>query len=325
MEPEAALSTYHIFNAVAETGNLSKAAKLLYISQPAISRAVSKLEHSLSVKLFIRGSRGVRLTEEGRLLYEHTKTAFDSLRQVEEDLRRMNTLGIRTLRIGASSMLCKHILIPQLQNFIQKQPHIQVTVCCRSSSELITLLENKKIDIALISQPDSLHALDYFPLAEVENTFVATESYLNHLTQRISEVSDPVTTKGRRSTTGKNVSSIQTWLKEGLLLLPGETNISRLCVNRYFNNQHLETGHTLELNDMQQLIDFSKVGIGIGCVIKEFVQNELAERSLTELPLPEKIQKRSIGLAYSKTSLQAAPVQTFIDFISSQILLNEAF
>ena len=65
MEAETALSSYHIFNAVAEAGNLSKAAKTLYISQPAISRAVSKLEQSLCVKLFIRGSRGVRLTEEG--------------------------------------------------------------------------------------------------------------------------------------------------------------------------------------------------------------------------------------------------------------------
>ena len=57
METESTVSSYHIFNAVAETGNLSKAAKSLYISQPAISRAVSKLEQNLSVKLFIRGSR----------------------------------------------------------------------------------------------------------------------------------------------------------------------------------------------------------------------------------------------------------------------------
>lgn len=320
MEPEAALSTYHIFNAVAETGNLSKAAKLLYISQPAISRAVNKLENSLSVKLFIRGSRGVRLTEEGQLLYEHTKTAFDSLRQVEEDLRRMNTLGIRSLRIGASSMLCKHILIPQLEAFIQKQPHIQVTVCCRSSSELITLLENKELDIALISQPDSLHTLNYFPVAEIQNTLVATESYLHHLQQRISEVSDPAVTKGRRGTIKKSPSSIQTFLNEGLLLLPGENHVSRLCINRYFNSQHLESGRTLELNDMQQLIDFSKVGIGIGCVVREFVRNELTERSLIELPLSENFPKRSIGFACNKTALQAVPVQTFINFYKGDFL-----
>lgn len=314
MEHEAALSTYHIFNAVAETGNLSKAAKLLYISQPAISRAVSKLEHSLSVKLFIRSSRGVRLTEEGRLLYEHTKTAFDSLRQVEEDLRRMNNLGIRTLRIGASSMLCKHVLIPKLQYFIQEYPHIQVTICCRSSSELMSLLEKKEIDIALISEPDSLHALEFFPIAEVENTLVASEGYLSNLQLRMTETAGTVTAKNRRCTTKKTPGVIQALLKEGVLLLPGEQNFSRCCVNRYFNSQHLEAGRILELDDMQQLIDFSKVGLGIGCLIKEFIPDELAEHSLIELPLPEKFPKRSIGFAYSKTSLQAVSVHTFIDF-----------
>ncbi|MBQ3029080.1 MAG: LysR family transcriptional regulator, partial [Lachnospiraceae bacterium] len=54
MEVESTLSSYRIFNAVAEAGNLSKAAKELFISQPAISKAVSKLEQSLSVKLFTR-------------------------------------------------------------------------------------------------------------------------------------------------------------------------------------------------------------------------------------------------------------------------------
>ena len=65
MEVESTLSSYRIFNAVAETGNLSKAAKELFISQPAISKAVSKLEQNLSVKLFTRNSRGVKLTERG--------------------------------------------------------------------------------------------------------------------------------------------------------------------------------------------------------------------------------------------------------------------
>ena len=118
METESTLSSYHIFNAVAETGNLSKAAKSLYISQPAISRAVSKLEQNLSVKLFIRGSRGVHLTEEGKLLYAHTKSAFDFLRQGEENIRRIHHLGAGILRIGVSTTLYKHLFMPLLQNFI---------------------------------------------------------------------------------------------------------------------------------------------------------------------------------------------------------------
>ena len=70
------LSQYRIFYAVARTGNISKAARELYISQPAISKAISKLEDSLHTTLFIRNSRGVLLTEEGQILFRHIQSAF---------------------------------------------------------------------------------------------------------------------------------------------------------------------------------------------------------------------------------------------------------
>ena len=63
------LSCYRIFYTVAKTGNISKAAKELYISQPAISKSIQKLEESMNCELFRRSSRGVSLTEEGELLY----------------------------------------------------------------------------------------------------------------------------------------------------------------------------------------------------------------------------------------------------------------
>ena len=65
------LSSYRIFYAVANTGNISKAAKELYISQPAISKSIQKLEENIGIKLFDRSSRGVSLTPEGELLYAH--------------------------------------------------------------------------------------------------------------------------------------------------------------------------------------------------------------------------------------------------------------
>ena len=66
---DQSLSSYRIFYEVARTENISRAAKELYISQPAISKSISKLEDSLNVPLFVRSSRGAQLTEEGRVLY----------------------------------------------------------------------------------------------------------------------------------------------------------------------------------------------------------------------------------------------------------------
>ena len=88
------LNLYYIFYAVAKAKNISGAAKELYISQPAISKAISKLEQNLDTTLFIRNSRGVCLTSEGEMLYEQVHTAFNCIRTGEEKIRLSNELGM---------------------------------------------------------------------------------------------------------------------------------------------------------------------------------------------------------------------------------------
>ena len=317
METESTLSSYHIFNAVAEAGNLSKAAKTLFISQPAISRAVSKLEQNLSVKLFIRGSRGVHLTEEGKLLYEHTKSAFDSLRQGEENLRRLHSLGIGQLRIGVSTTLCKYILMPYLEQFIREFPHIQVTIQCHSTSETLHLLEEGKLDIGLISETAGLYPLEFLPVTELEEVFVATETYLKNLALREQNATphgDISSAKSLRGTRMKTPDSALSFFRSGTLLLPEGNTFSRAYIEEYFSKNKIETGRILEVTNMDLLIDFAKIGLGIGCVIKEFVQKELEERTLLELPLPAQVTRRNVGFAYSRTALQANSVNKFIEF-----------
>ena len=307
METESTLSSYHIFNTVAEAGNISKAAKTLYLSQPAISRAVSKLEQSLSVKLFIRNSRGVHLTEEGKMLYEHTKSAFHALRQGEETLRRIQNLGIGSLRIGTNTTLCKYILMPYLKRFIREYPHIQLHIECHTPAETIALLEEGSIDIG--------------PVTEIEDIFVASETYLANLSLRGQQnhgfTEAAPSTKRRKAS--KNASdSALSFLKNATLILLEDNHNSRFYLEDYFEQHHIEAGSISEISNMDLLIDFSKIGLGIGCVAKEFVQKELEERTLIELPLPSGLKKRSVGFAFNKTILQAASAKKFIEFYKGE-------
>ncbi|MBQ6812714.1 MAG: LysR family transcriptional regulator, partial [Agathobacter sp.] len=150
------LSSYWIFYTVANAGNISKAAKELYISQPAISKSIQKLEESLNCKLFSRSSRGVILTDEGNLLYDHVKEAFETLNVGEDKLRRSIELGVGHLQIGVSSTLCKYILLPYLNEFIKQNPHISISISCQSTNETLRLLDENKIDIGLIAKIDNL-------------------------------------------------------------------------------------------------------------------------------------------------------------------------
>ena len=134
---EANLNLYYIFYTVANCKNISAAAKELYISQPAISKAISKLESNLETVLFLRNSRGVTLTEEGEYLYEQIKTAFICIQNGEERIKKMNELGVGHLTIGVSTTLCKFLLLPSLSKFKKENPHIKIKIMCQTSSETL--------------------------------------------------------------------------------------------------------------------------------------------------------------------------------------------
>ena len=78
------LNYYNVFYMVAKTGSISRAANQLYISQPAVSKAISNLEESIGIALFVRNSRGVALTEEGTILYDYIERALDNIVKSEK-------------------------------------------------------------------------------------------------------------------------------------------------------------------------------------------------------------------------------------------------
>ena len=178
------LSSYWIFYTVANAGNISKAAKELYISQPAISKSIQKLEESLNCKLFSRSSRGVVLTTEGNLLYGHVKEAFETLCAGEDKLKRSIELGVGHLHIGVSSTLCKYMLMPYLKEFIKRNPHISISISCQSTNETLRLLDDNKIDIGLIGKPGNLKNIKFYYLDNIEDVFVANKEYIRNLSAR---------------------------------------------------------------------------------------------------------------------------------------------
>lgn len=291
---EQTLSSYRIFYAVANTGNISKAAKELYISQPAISKSIQKLEENIGVKLFDRSSRGVTLTPEGELLYTHVKSAFETLTLGEDKLRRSIALGVGNLTIGVSSTLCKYILLPYLRDFIKQYPHINISIACHSTNQTLKLLEDGKLDIGLIGKPELFKNIDFYQLREIEDIFVATKDYLRNLKIRGVEK--------------------QYILQSSTLLLLDKENMTRQYIDDYFQSNHVLIQDIIEVSNMDLLIEMSKIGLGIGCVIRDFVQNELKTGSLVEIPLNLPISKRFVGFAYKKDSKISKSLQHFIDF-----------
>lgn len=292
---EQHLSQYKIFYVVANEGNLSRAADVLFISQPAISKSIRKLENTLGTTLFFRNSRGVQLTEEGKLLYQHVKIAFDALTSGEEQLKQISELGIGHLRIGVSSTLCKYVLLPYLKGFIAEYPHIRITIECQSTNQTLQLLEEGRIDIGLVGKPHQRKNLEFHSLGEIEDVFVAADSYLGNLKLRTQDSNHDL-------------------FDSATLMLLDKENMTRQYIDNYLTENKIKPQNLLEITTLDLLIEFAKIGLGIACVIKEFVQAELAEGTLTQLPLPAPIPKREIGFIYPAAHRQNSALKSFIGF-----------
>ncbi len=297
MAVEQNLSHYKIFYEVARAGNISKAAKELYISQPAISKAIGKLEDSLDTVLFTRNSRGVQLTKEGHILFEHIRFAFDELTAGELELKRFREFHMGHIRIGVSNTLCRFIMVSYLKGFIEKYPHVKITIENQSTSQTLAMLEQQKIDLGLVAQPKPQKNLAFLPVMEIEDIFVATPSYLENL--RLRE--------------GRDADIFQA----GNIMLLDRNNITRRYIDDYMSVNHIQVNSLLEVTTMDLLIEFAKIGLGIGSVIKEFVNTELTDGHLTQIPLNPPIPKRTVGFVHYPNRSSSA-LNSFLAFAAEQ-------
>ncbi len=297
---EQNLNQYRIFYAVAQAGSISKASEKLYISQPAVSKSISKLEESLDAVLLKRSRKGITLTDEGKTLFEQLRIAFSAIEAGEKKIKNLHDLGIGKIKIGVSASLCRFVLVPFLKGFIEENPHVRITIDNQSSAKTMKLLEQGKIDAALVvNQNGNDFGEDFIPISELEDIFVATPTYIENLKTRISN-SDADT---------------PTLLESANLMLLDEENISRVFVDNYLNQHGIEVNKFLEVTNMDLLIEFAKIGMGVACVIREMAKRELSEGSVIELPLKFPMNKRTVGFVFPKENLAVPTVSNFRKYV----------
>lgn len=282
------ISRYKIFLAAAECGSISRAAGQLYISQPAVSITIRKLEENLNTTLFIRKTKGVALTEAGRELYENVKRAFAILLDTEDRLKFHQNTG--RLRIAASNVLCKHFLMPYLKEFTSLYPDTDLSITCTSSAVACAMLERCEIDLALAAKPQNLGTLMYHSLGMIEYIFVCTPAYRNKLDCDNDEI-----------------------FEHGNIILLDKDNVSRRHLDHYYAQNRINPLHILEVNEMDLLIAFAKMGIGVSCVVKQFVAQELEAGSLIEVEMSEPISPREIGFLYQNLKPMNGNILKFVD------------
>ncbi len=283
------LELYRVFREVARHSSFSAAARELYVSQSAVSQAIGNLEKSLHTTLFVRGAKGVKLTGDGKLLYDCAESALAMLEKGEEMLEERAKLLAGEVKIAAADTISKHFLLPYLQRFNGKNPGIRIQVVNRTSMQSIALLKSGTVDFAFVNLPIKEEGIDTVKCMDVHDIFVAGKKY-KHLSRYPMAPSELI--------------------KYPLIMLEEISN-SRKYVDRYFMDYGILLEPEIELGSHDLLLEFAKIGLGISCVVKEFSKEHLEREEVYQIPLEVPIERRSMGMCFLKNVPMPAAAQAF--------------
>jgi DNA-binding transcriptional LysR family regulator len=148
------LHDLHIFMTVAETGSMGKAAELLSISQPSVSKAISEIEHTIGVRLLDRTPKGVEITPYGRALLRRGIGAFHELRQSIKDIELLSDPMAGDVQIGCPEAIACGLLLAILDRFSRQNPRVVVSVHAANNMSLqFRLLRDRNVDFLIGGLP----------------------------------------------------------------------------------------------------------------------------------------------------------------------------
>jgi LysR family transcriptional regulator, nitrogen assimilation regulatory protein len=152
------------FVRVAELGSFSKAARVLDIAQPALSRQVRLLETDLRETLLLRNGRGVALTPAGRRLFEHGVLILQQVAQARDELGAQRDAPVGQVTIGLPPSIGRRLTQPLIEGFRVQMPKARVTIVEGLSAQIAEWIASGRADLGLLYNPEPTPALEITPL-----------------------------------------------------------------------------------------------------------------------------------------------------------------
>ena len=243
---------YKIFLYLFEEKSISRTANKLYVSQPAISYSLKELENQLGYTLFYRNSKGIEPTLEAKELYSYISTAFNILNDAEEHIKNLNSLNIGCIRIGTPSHIGIFYLSNYIADFRKIYPGIKFEIVCKSTSDMVDMLETRKLDLIVDTLPiNSKKDVMKVTLAKLHNCFAYNKNIMKDVD--IHQVQD---------------------LANYPLILPSATSSIRLKLDEYMESQNMKLMPILESWTTEMMVEMVRRGVGVGYFVKNVIDTQ---------------------------------------------------
>lgn len=286
------LELYRVFYTVAKCGSLTKAAEVLYISQPAVSQAIKQLENQLGTTLFNRTHRGMELTPYGgELIFRPVEKALSLLENAENKIAELKTSPMGTIRIGASDTIFSYILADKIIEFNKTYPAVKFEMLMGTSVDTIEQIKANKVDVAFLNLPIS------------DPEIVISSS--------IQQLSDVFLAGNKFSALeGKEIPLAE--LTEYPLLMLENNTIARHALDAFSRGVGINLQPAIEVGSWDFMKKIAVSGMGIACIPREYAQKELQEGTLFEVNVTPSLPVRSVGMAIPKNTPSIFALKKFL-------------
>ena len=267
---------YRVFYYVAKYGNISQAAKQLMNNQPNMTRTIKKLEAELGCPLFLRSKKGMKLTDEGKRLYEHIRIAVEHIEAGESEIDESRGVKSGTVYIAASEVALRCLLLPVLKKFRLLYPGIHIKVSNHSTPQAIEALKDGTADIAVVTSPTVHTASLTETIVRPVNEVAVCSPYFSTLLNRRVSLSE---------------------LTDFPLISLGKDTKSYEFYSALFTMHGLSYKPDIEAFTADQILPMVEADLGIGFVPEEFLRNC---GDVRRIELKEPIPKRDIVMIKRK-------------------------
>jgi len=290
------LDLYRVFYTVAKCGSLTKAAEELFISQPAVSQAIKQLEQQLGGKLFNRVSRGMQLTETGgKQMFAIVSEIIEKLDKAEKDFSVLKNNASGSIRISAEDNVTTYFLMKYIIEYHEMYPNVVMTFTNASTKQSIDLIKKNKADIAFVDLPVEDSSV-YFTgqTGKIHDVFAANKKFA-HLFNRELDL---------------------TTISNYPVLMLDQSTTTRQEVDRFLKDLNIKILPEFEVGSVDLMVKMAKRGLGIACIPREYIKDELESGELVELNVTPAFPIRANGVIVNKERNFSFAVSEFLKLLN---------
>ena len=287
------IESLKMFCLVVDEGSISQAARLSFVSQPAVTRQINQLENLYGTLLFDRTEGKMKITETGRMLYPFAKTIVNDFNRSKEVIQQATGKFNASLRVGATFTIGEYLLPRLLGRFKKQIPEIKVTLTIKNTPGVLDDLSNDVIDLALVE-------------GLVENTEFVIEKFAK---DELILLCSPDHIWGERITIEELANERMIWREA----TSGTRLIVENMLREYGVLEKIES--YMEIGSTQAIKSAVEASLGISILSRLAVGRELEQGDLREVKIEGVHLTRNLWVVNKNQRFKKKAVSDFLEFI----------